>query len=394
MQRDGPTRSGVAVHAAYWDVTAPARRPRARSGTIIEALAARRQLLRNSLEEPDGDGDMEMIDMQVLARQWPWRRSPAQQTMFDSEPRSPVRCEADEVTHEQEHKPSLSQHSNVEQPPADHDVATEPVSVSLQRLHEEQAKQLAALRYELEQSKAETRQLAALVVREGRHRKAAGRRAEGVQLAREQMTASEAGQAPAGPRPHALPDAGLQHSYCNELHSRIGILLVLLVLQSASSFILSAYDELLALHPQLVQFLTMLVSSRGNAGNQAAVLVIRALATGSLTRAKEASYIKSEMLMALGIGLLILCAGVLVAGPRLPVHPHRRHRHWPLPLRHRPCGRRCGCAPATAVRPAAPRPRPRRGLGAGGHGPSGCAHHVPGSPGDHADGALCRAGWR
>ena len=63
--------------------------------------------------------------------------------------------------------------------------------------------------------------------------------------------------------------------------------------------------------PQLVHFLTMLVGSGGNAGNQAAVLVIRALATGSLTRAKEASYLKSEARMALGIGILVLCAGVV-----------------------------------------------------------------------------------
>ena len=54
---------------------------------------------------------------------------------------------------------------------------------------------------------------------------------------------------------------------------------------------------------------TMLVGSGGNAGNQAAVLVIRALATGNLTRA-EAAYLGSEVLMALCIGSILLVAGV------------------------------------------------------------------------------------
>ncbi len=61
---------------------------------------------------------------------------------------------------------------------------------------------------------------------------------------------------------------------------RGGWLLGLLLFQSCSSFILSANQELLRDHPVIIYFLTMLVGAGGNAGNQAAVRVIRRIALG------------------------------------------------------------------------------------------------------------------
>ena len=43
--------------------------------------------------------------------------------------------------------------------------------------------------------------------------------------------------------------------------------------------------------PIIVYFLTMLVGAGGNAGNQAAVLVIRGLATGEVTVASQCRYL-------------------------------------------------------------------------------------------------------
>ena len=56
----------------------------------------------------------------------------------------------------------------------------------------------------------------------------------------------------------------------------------LLVCQSLSSFILADNEALLVNHPTVIFFMTMLVGAGGNAGNQAAVRIIRGLATGEV----------------------------------------------------------------------------------------------------------------
>lgn len=63
------------------------------------------------------------------------------------------------------------------------------------------------------------------------------------------------------------------------IYSRIFLLSLLLILQSGSSFILQSFSELISRHILITMYLTMLVGAGGNAGNQAAVLVIRRLAT-------------------------------------------------------------------------------------------------------------------
>lgn len=51
----------------------------------------------------------------------------------------------------------------------------------------------------------------------------------------------------------------------------------LLIIQSTSSFVLNQYEDLLRDHIVVTLFLTMLVGAGGNAGNQSAIKVIRAL---------------------------------------------------------------------------------------------------------------------
>ena len=65
----------------------------------------------------------------------------------------------------------------------------------------------------------------------------------------------------------------------NSTVSRVCLLSGLLILQSASSFILQSFSDLISRHILITMYLTMLVGAGGNAGNQAAVLVIRRLAT-------------------------------------------------------------------------------------------------------------------
>lgn len=47
----------------------------------------------------------------------------------------------------------------------------------------------------------------------------------------------------------------------------------------------------------------------GNAGNQAAVLVIRGLATGEISSLAPCAYIMREARMAFGVSLIMVCAG-------------------------------------------------------------------------------------
>ena len=104
-----------------------------------------------------------------------------------------------------------------------------------------------------------------------------------------------------------LPAAGPGRSFCERLRGRVTLLVGLLIFQSVSSYILASYSELLQQHSVIVYFLTMLVGAGGNAGNQAAVLVIRGLATGDVRG--WAQYICSEVKMAVAISVIMVAAG-------------------------------------------------------------------------------------
>jgi Mg/Co/Ni transporter MgtE len=93
------------------------------------------------------------------------------------------------------------------------------------------------------------------------------------------------------------------------LRKRAGVLVALLIFQSCSSFILASFEALLKRHSVVVFFLTMLVGAGGNAGNQAAVLVIRGLATGEITARSYARYVLGECQMSLAIAVPMVVAG-------------------------------------------------------------------------------------
>ncbi len=62
-------------------------------------------------------------------------------------------------------------------------------------------------------------------------------------------------------------------------------------------------------HMIIVQFLTMLVGAGGNAGNQAAVRVIRSLAVGTLNQRTMKRFLRNEAKMALSLSALIGMTG-------------------------------------------------------------------------------------
>ncbi len=80
----------------------------------------------------------------------------------------------------------------------------------------------------------------------------------------------------------------------------------LLVLQSFSGLIVSRYADLIKSHVIITFFMTMLIGTGGNAGNQSATLVIRGLATGEISREQGFTVIAREFGMSLLMATLLV----------------------------------------------------------------------------------------
>lgn len=85
----------------------------------------------------------------------------------------------------------------------------------------------------------------------------------------------------------------------------------LLLLQSYASLILEVFEALLKKHLVITLFLPMLIGAGGNASNQSAMIVVRGLATGEVTRSNVFQLIVREFTLALGIGLTMMCVAYL-----------------------------------------------------------------------------------
>lgn len=106
-----------------------------------------------------------------------------------------------------------------------------------------------------------------------------------------------------------LDDGG---GWTSSLGTRASWLLGLLVCQSASSFILADNEALLVSHPTVIFFMTMLVGAGGNAGNQAAVRIIRGLATGEVDPSptdRTRQIVSDEIARALALAVILVVAG-------------------------------------------------------------------------------------
>lgn len=75
---------------------------------------------------------------------------------------------------------------------------------------------------------------------------------------------------------------------------RAPLLLILLVLQSLSSYILEAFsDSIIKRHPSIVVFLTMIVGTGGNAGGQSAAAVLQGMASGDIQLHQASKYVST-----------------------------------------------------------------------------------------------------
>lgn len=86
-------------------------------------------------------------------------------------------------------------------------------------------------------------------------------------------------------------------------------LIGLLVLQGFSSMILSKYSDMINKYTIVAVFLTMLIGTGGNAGNQSATLIIRGLTTREMTRQNAYKILLREFGIALILGLLLVAVG-------------------------------------------------------------------------------------
>lgn len=102
-------------------------------------------------------------------------------------------------------------------------------------------------------------------------------------------------------------------SFTDALQDRAYWLVGLLTLQSMSGLILAKNEALLQTHPFIVYFLTMLVGAGGNAGNQAAVRVIRGIALGTLNERTQRQFLNREFKMALCLSTILSLAGFIRA---------------------------------------------------------------------------------
>jgi magnesium transporter len=88
-------------------------------------------------------------------------------------------------------------------------------------------------------------------------------------------------------------------------------LVPLLVFQSVSGIILEQYQGLLEQNTILVFFITMLIGTGGNAGNQSSSLVVRGLVTGEINKNNFLSVIAKEFGISLAIGAILFVISVI-----------------------------------------------------------------------------------
>lgn len=107
----------------------------------------------------------------------------------------------------------------------------------------------------------------------------------------------------------SLREAGIGYLY----RQRIGWLLALVLMNVFSGAGIAYFEETIAATVALVFFLPLLIDSAGNAGSQAATLMVRAMATGDVGRGDWLRLASRELLVAGGLGLTMAAGATLVA---------------------------------------------------------------------------------
>jgi len=97
-----------------------------------------------------------------------------------------------------------------------------------------------------------------------------------------------------------------QTSFGSLIKQRGMWLVSLLILQSASAYILRQYEAFTSQHIFFSFFYTMLIGTGGNAGNQSATLVIRGLATGEISAKNTFTVLFREFAISIALSLILV----------------------------------------------------------------------------------------
>lgn len=89
------------------------------------------------------------------------------------------------------------------------------------------------------------------------------------------------------------------------VQKRVGWLMALLLVNLVSSGIIAAYEEILTAVIALAFFIPLLIDSGGNAGSQAATLMVRAIATGDVRLNQWARIVGKELLVGILLGAVM-----------------------------------------------------------------------------------------
>jgi magnesium transporter len=126
---------------------------------------------------------------------------------------------------------------------------------------------------------------------------------------------------------HKMASVGLMTTGLREasvrllFQKRVSWLLVLVFVNIFSGAAIAAFEETIEAVVALVFFLPLLIDSGGNAGSQAATLVVRALATGDVKLRDWSRLLGKEIVVAgllgLTMGLAVLLLGFYRAGPEV-----------------------------------------------------------------------------
>jgi magnesium transporter len=111
-----------------------------------------------------------------------------------------------------------------------------------------------------------------------------------------------------------LRDAGLAHLY----GARMPWLLALVFMNIFSGAGIAYFEDTIVAVASLVFFLPLLIDSGGNAGSQAATLMVRALAVGDVRLRDWFSLLRKEFVTSLLLGVTMGLGVMLVAGFRAP----------------------------------------------------------------------------
>jgi magnesium transporter len=133
-------------------------------------------------------------------------------------------------------------------------------------------------------------------------------------VAEEEVTEDFHKMAPIGLMKSSLRDAGVALLW----RARVGWLLVLVFMNIFSGAGIEFFEDTLAATISLAFFLPLLIDSGGNAGSQAATLMVRALATGDVKMRDWLRLLGKEVFVAFLLGITMAVGVAIIASFRAP----------------------------------------------------------------------------